>query len=64
MNFELLFSLAPKILPLMPEIEKAIATAQRVMADADVKAALATAEKISKIIDEEQKARLLPAEHR
>lgn len=56
MNFTDILALAPKILPLMPQIEKAIATAQRIMVDPDVKAALATAAQVSKIIDEQKKS--------
>ena len=56
MNFTDILALAPKILPLMPQIEKAIATAQRIRADPDVKAALATAAQVFKIIEEQKKS--------
>lgn len=39
-------SLAPKILPLAPRLEKAAATAQRYMADPAAKAMIATGQKI------------------
>ena len=52
MNFGDILTLAPKILPLLPEIERAIATAQRIIADPDVKAALATAAQVGQIIEQ------------
>jgi hypothetical protein len=52
MNLSDIFTLAPKIIPLVPQIEKAIATAQKIMADPDVKAALATAAELGKIIEQ------------
>ena len=52
MNIADIFTLAPKILPLVPQIEKAIATAQKIMADPDVKDALATAAELGKIIEQ------------
>jgi len=52
MNIGDIFTLAPKILPLVPQIEKAIATAQKIMADPDVKDALATAAELGKIIEQ------------
>lgn len=42
--------LLPQIQPLMPDIAKMIATVQRLEADADVKAAIATAEKLAQIL--------------
>ena len=72
MNFLDIISLAPKITPLMGEIEKGIATAERIeadpavkaavatfqkyLADPDVKAALATAAKVATILDSQQKS--------
>ena len=47
-----IFTLAPKIIPLVPQIEQAIATAQKIMADPDVKAALATMAEVGKIIEQ------------
>jgi hypothetical protein len=55
MNFGEILALAPKILPLIPQIEKAIATAQKIMADPDVKAALATMAQVGAIIEAQQK---------
>lgn len=52
MNLSDIFTLAPKIIPLVPQIEKAIATAQKIIADPDVKAALATAAEIGQIIEQ------------
>lgn len=52
MNLSDIFTLAPKILPLVPDIEKAIQTAQKIMADPDVKAALATAAQLGQIIEQ------------
>ena len=52
MNIGDIFTLAPKILPLVPQIEKAIATAQKIMADPDVKDALTTAAELGKIIEQ------------
>ena len=52
MNIADIFTLAPKILPLVPQIEKAIATAQKIMADPDVKDALATAAELGKIVEQ------------
>ena len=52
MNLSDIFTLAPKIIPLVPQIEQAIATAQKIMADPDVKAALNTAAELGKIIEQ------------
>jgi hypothetical protein len=52
MNLSDIFTLAPKIIPLVPQIEKAIATAQKIMADPDVKDALATAAELGKVIEQ------------
>jgi hypothetical protein len=52
MNFGDFITLAPKILPLLPQIEKAIQTAQKIIADPDVKAALATAAQVGQIIQQ------------
>jgi hypothetical protein len=49
------FALVPKLLPLLPEIEKAVATAQRIIADPDVKAALATAAQVSTIVQQTER---------
>jgi hypothetical protein len=54
MNLFEAISLAPKILPLMPRIEKAIDTVQRLMADPDVKDALAVGAEVAKILDEQK----------
>lgn len=48
--------LLPQIEPIMPEISKMIATVQRLEADADVKAALATAEKLAQLFAHAEKA--------
>jgi hypothetical protein len=52
MNFADFLTLAPKLLPLVPEIEKAIATAQKIQNDPDVKAMLATAAQIAQILQQ------------
>jgi len=52
MNFGDILTLAPKLLPLMPRIEKAIATAQRIEADPDVKDMLAVSKEIALIIEQ------------
>lgn len=52
MTFGDILSLAPKIIPLVPRIEKAIATAQKIMADPDVKDALAIAAEIGQIVEQ------------
>ena len=52
MNFGDAIILAPKLLPLLPQIEKAITTAQKIVADPDVKDALATFAQIGKIIEQ------------
>jgi hypothetical protein len=43
------FTVAPKLLPLTPRIQKAIATVQRLEADPDVQDALAVAEEVAQI---------------
>jgi hypothetical protein len=51
MNIGDILTLAPQIIPLMPRIQKAIATVQRLEADADVKDALALGNEIAQIIE-------------
>ena len=46
------FTLAPKVIPLVPRIERAIATVQKIMADPDVKDALALFAELGKIIEQ------------
>jgi hypothetical protein len=41
-----------KLLPLLPEIKQMLATIERLEADADLKAAIATAEKVAAILTE------------
>lgn len=54
MTFEQLMAIAPKLIPMLPQIEQAIATAQKIMNDSDVKAALQTAQQVAAIIEESQ----------
>lgn len=42
MNFEDLWTIAPKIIPLLPKLEKAAQTFQKLAADPDVKDAIQT----------------------
>lgn len=51
MNISDFFTLAPQILPLVPRLEKAIATIQRLEADPEVKDAIAVAKELTQIID-------------
>lgn len=51
MNIGDFFTLAPKLLPLLPRIEKAIATVQRLEADHDVQDALAIAKEVVQIFE-------------
>lgn len=46
------FRLVPVVLPMLPEIERALATAQRIVADPDVRAALATAQKLAAALEQ------------
>jgi hypothetical protein len=62
MNFGDLLSLAPKIIPLIPRIEKAIATAQRIMADPDVRDALAVAAEVGTLVEAQTKVSVPVAE--
>ena len=45
--------LLPQIEPLLPDIVKMIATVQRLEADADVKAAMMTGEKLAQIFSQQ-----------
>jgi hypothetical protein len=53
-SFDDIWALAPKLLPLTPQIDKAVATAQKIMADPDVKEALATVKQVADIVAAEQ----------
>lgn len=54
MNFEELWTIAPKIIPLLPKLEKAAQTFQKLAADPDVKDAIQT------IIDVAETLKALP----
>lgn len=49
MNVGDMFSVLPKLLPLMPRIEKALATVQRLEADPEVQDALAVAKDVAEV---------------
>ena len=55
MDFKL-WAAIPALLPLLPQIEKAIATAQRILNDPEVKEALETAAKVTAIVDQAEKS--------
>lgn len=52
MNFGDALTLAPKLLPILPQIERAIQTALKIIADPDVKAALETAAQVGQIVEQ------------
>ena len=47
-------ALLPQLWPLLPDIEDAVATAERLQADQDLKKALATGEKVVAILQQNQ----------
>lgn len=51
-SFDALWALAPKLMPLVPQIDKAVATLQKLMADPDVKAMLATGKQVADIVSQ------------
>ena len=51
MNIPQLFELASKLGPLMPRLEKAVATAQRLQGDPDVQDAIAVAKEAIVIVE-------------
>lgn len=52
MNIGDAFTLAPKVIPLVPRIENAVATVQKIIADPAVKDALALFAELGKIIEQ------------
>ena len=50
------WSLVPRLLPLASEIEKALATAERIKADPDVTAMLNTFSKVTAIVKQSEKS--------
>lgn len=52
MNIGDFFTLAPKLLPLVPRIEAAFATMQRLESDPAVKDAIAVAKEVMQIIEQ------------
>lgn len=47
-----ILTLAPKVIPLASRIQKAVATAEKLMADPDVKDMLAVTEELAQIIEQ------------
>lgn len=56
MTFEQLIALAPQVVPLLPRLEKAASTIERIMADPDVKDAVAAFEELAAILQKAQQA--------
>jgi hypothetical protein len=53
-DIQLLLKIAPKLIPLLPRIEAAVATGKRIMADPAVKDAVAVLEEVTEIIEAAQ----------
>jgi hypothetical protein len=51
MNIGDFFTLAPKLMPIMPRIAKAIATIEKLMNDPEIKDALSVAEEVATILN-------------
>lgn len=49
-DFQTLFTLIPKLLPLLPQIASGLKTVERVMNDPDIKAAIRTFEQVIDIL--------------
>ena len=56
MNWNLIWTLGPKVLPLLPRLQKAFATYERLDNDPDVKEAIQTFEDLIALVNESQKA--------
>lgn len=54
MTLEELISLAPEIVPLLPRIEKAVSTIERIVSDPDVKDAIAVGQQLLAIVEKAQ----------
>lgn len=56
MNLEDFFRIAPQLLPLVPELIKALATIEKLMDDPDIKEAIQTLEKVATIFNQKEQS--------